>query len=47
MLLLSGADVNLKDSNGKTALARATLGGHDKVVEALKAAGAVEETESQ
>ena len=41
---LAGADVNLKDSNGKSALARATLAGHSDVVEALRAAGAVEET---
>ncbi|MCB1792551.1 MAG: ankyrin repeat domain-containing protein, partial [Gammaproteobacteria bacterium] len=43
LLLAAGADVNLKDSGGKSALARATLRGHTRVAEALKAAGAVEE----
>jgi len=42
-LLVAGADANLKDSAGKSALARATLAGHQQVVEALKAAGAVED----
>jgi ankyrin repeat protein len=44
ILLVAGADVNLKDGSGKSALARATLAGHADVVDALKAAGAVEET---
>ena len=40
LLLVAGADVNLKDSAGKSALARATIAGHGAVAEVLKAAGA-------
>ena len=43
LLVVGGADVNLKDAAGRSALARATLAGHAEVVEMLKAAGAVEE----
>ena len=43
LLLVAGADVNLKDSSGKSALARATLAGQTEVAEALKSAGAVED----
>jgi len=42
-LLAAGADVNLKDGAGRSALARATLAGHTEVAEALKSAGAVED----
>ena len=43
LLLFGGADVNLKDAAGKSALARAVLRKHDAVITALKEAGAVEE----
>ncbi len=39
-LLLQGADVNGMDATGMTALTRACIAGHDKVVEALLAAKA-------
>jgi ankyrin repeat protein len=43
VLLVAGADANLKDSAGRSALSRATLAGHQEVAESLKAAGAVDE----
>lgn len=42
MLIDAGADLNVRDSNGSTALQRATRRGYKDIVELLKAAGASE-----
>jgi ankyrin repeat protein len=42
VLLETGADVNVKDKNGKTALMRAVIKGHKEIAEILKKSGAKE-----
>ena len=40
VLIKAGADVNVKNDDGDTALMRAEEKGHDEIVKILKAAGA-------
>ncbi len=40
MLVNAGADINIKDKYGKTALSYASERGHQNIVKILKAAGA-------